>query len=45
MMAEKKTTSGKKTTKKGSNDKWKSQGAFVPVDINKIKFANKPSGK
>lgn len=43
-MADKKTTSGKKTTKKG-NDKWKSQGAVVPVDLSKIKFANKPSGK
>ena len=40
--AKKTNTTSKKTTKKGSNDRWKTQGALVPVDISKVTFANKP---
>ena len=44
-MAEKKSNTVKKTTKKGNGDRWQTQGAFVPVDITKVKFANKPKVK
>ena len=28
-----------------SNNRWKDELRFVPVDINKIKFANRPKGE